>query len=154
MCMCEKPTINGEPGYSWDGKSVSVRQPAPPQLQEGDALIYDLPGRCGHGCDSHCHHFRVVKNHTYALLVCHGGGEERIELGSRHGVKVLESLDDEGRYWFLQMLYHVQAHASRVAAGKVGQRWLKAAAEKRIKTRKKRGGIEVRIMDEEVTQQT
>lgn len=25
MCCCAKPNVNGEPGYSWDGKSVSTR---------------------------------------------------------------------------------------------------------------------------------
>jgi len=25
MCCCAKPNVNGEPGYSWDGKNVSTR---------------------------------------------------------------------------------------------------------------------------------
>jgi hypothetical protein len=43
--MCGKPTINGEPGYSWDGKSVYTRPIDAPALREGDELIYDEPGR-------------------------------------------------------------------------------------------------------------
>lgn len=48
MCMCGRPTINGEPNaYSWDGKSHSTRQPSPPSLRDGDELLFDEPGRCG-----------------------------------------------------------------------------------------------------------
>jgi hypothetical protein len=53
-------------------------------LSEGDELIYDLPGRCG-GMDSHCHHLRLVKAQFggYALLMRHGGGDERHPLWPR-----------------------------------------------------------------------
>ena len=45
MCCCGKPVINGEMGYKWQPEhSPIVRQPAPPALQDGDALLYDEPG--------------------------------------------------------------------------------------------------------------
>ena len=62
MCCCAKPNVNGEPGYSWDGKSISTRPVDPPMLEDGDVLLFDEPGRCG-GMDSHCHHYRLVKSH-------------------------------------------------------------------------------------------
>lgn len=150
MCCCGKPTINGEPGYSWDGKRFGVRPPNPPELQEGDVLLYDEPGRCGGGTDSHCHHFRLVKNHFgfVYLLVRHGGGDERISLGStRNGLKTLVALDSGERYWMLQMLYHVQADAARAARQKECEKWSNAAAEKRIKTRRLKDRVRVTIED-------
>jgi len=139
MCCCGKPTVNGEPGYSWDGKSFGVRQPDPPALAEGDELIHDEPGRCG-GLDSHCHHFRVVNNRgLMTLLVRHGGGDERIKLGSRPGAKALAVMDSTARYWVLQMLYHVQQHAARDARMDEQMKWARAAIEKRIRVRKQRG---------------
>lgn len=118
MCCCGKPTINGEPGaYSWDGKSFSTRQPSPPTLNEGDELLYDGPGRCGRGVDSHCYHFRVVKHYgTRYLLVRHGGGEERIELGgSRPGIAPILGLAAEDTYWLLQTIYHTLSDHTRDA---------------------------------------
>lgn len=156
MCMCKHATgsnnINGQPGYCWnDAKHISVRPVNPPDLQDGDTLLYDLPGRCGRGTDSHCHHFRIVKAQWggKALLVRHGGGDERIDLGSRAGVSILDSLSDEDRYWLCQMLYHTQEHAAREARDKANAMWRKAATEKRIKTRKfpARGYVKVWIED-------
>src|SRR5688572_9405566 len=94
MCMCGKPTINGEPGYSWDGKSIGVRPVDPPALADGDVLVYDGPGRCG-GLDCHSHHFRLVMDSGRAfLLVQHGGGDERIQLGSVHRTAMAHGLWD------------------------------------------------------------
>lgn len=151
MCCCGKPTINGEPGaYSWDGKSFNTRQPAPPDLAEGDKLVYDEPGRCG-GVDSHAFHFRLVKEDlgSYCLLVRHGAGDERIRLGGRPGIKAFDSLDSDGRYWLLQMLYHVQQSSASNAREATDNKWRQAAADKRIKTRKNRGRGTVKVWIEE-----
>lgn len=146
MCCCEKPTINGQPGYSWDGKTRYTRPVNPPDLEEGDELLFDEAGRCG-GVDSHSHHLRVVRNRGgFCLLVRHGGGDERIGLGStRMAIDGLATLDSNARYWLLLRLYHVQADAARHAREASDAGWRKAAAEKRIKTRKVRGGIKVWI---------
>jgi hypothetical protein len=151
--MCGKPVRNGEPGYSWDGKSVGVYPVNPPDLAEGDTLLYDEPGRCG-GLDSHCHHFRVVLAHGINyLLVRHGAGDERIDLGSRPGIKAFCGMDSTSRYWMLQMLYNVQHYAARDAERREHSRWTHAAAEKRIKTRKlpKSGTVKVWIEDKPCT---
>ena len=146
MCMCGKPTINGEPGYSWDGKSHSIRKPNPPDLDDGDELLIDEPGRCG-GLDCHCHHFRVVKAQSayggYFLLVRHGGGDERIPLGSRPGIRPLLATDSNSRFWLLQMMYQVQHNQAAEARKLANDQWTKAAAEKRIKIRKQRGSVKV-----------
>lgn len=148
MCMCGKPTINGEPGYSWDGKTVSTRPVAPPDLGDGDTLLYDEPGRCG-GLDSHSHHLRVVKGRFggHALLVRHGGGDERIDLGPafRLALDALANMDSNSRYWLLLSLYHVQSRAKDEASSGVRAHWRQAAAEKRIKTRKVQHGVKVWI---------
>lgn len=149
MCCCGKPNINGQPGYSWDGKSFGTRPIAPPALAEGDELSYDEPGRCG-GVDSHSHHFRVVKAQFggWFLLVRHGGGDERISLGFRSFVPgIMRDMDSNARYWLLQNIYNIQADAVRVANDKKESAWRQAAAEKRIKTRKQpnRGMVKVWI---------
>lgn len=139
MCCCGKPTINGEPGYSWDGKGRSVYPVSAPTVSDDETVIHDEPGRCG-GLDSHSYHFTVVKERFggYSLLVRHGGGEERIRLGSWPGVGFMAGLDSNARYWLLQTLYHVQEQAAREAQELELRKWRLAAAEKRIKTRKRR----------------
>lgn len=146
MCMCGKPTMNGEPGYSWDGKSVGVRPVDPPALGERDVLLYDEPGRCG-GLDSHCHHYRVVQNVGLALLVKNGSGEERMRLSNGKAVAAaLAALDSNGRYWILNAIYHAAGDAEQAGIDKAYSFWRKAAAEKRIKTRKRGGSVRVEIV--------
>ena len=150
MCCCDKPNVNGTPGaYSWDGKSHMTREPAPPALADGDSLIHDEPGRCG-GLDAHSHHFRLVKNAgRYAILVRHGGGDERIPLGCTVPMTVpaLAAMDSNSRYWLFHTLYSVQRDAARSASETCSQEWKQAAAEKRIRTRRlpKRGICKVWI---------
>ena len=146
MCCCNKPTINGEYGYSWDGKSISIRPVDPPELQEDDMLLYDEPGRCG-GIDSHCHHYRIVKNHgVIYLLVKNGGEDKRIHLSLYNTqYESFSQLDSNGRYWILNALYHAQLDSARKAQEAISEIWRKAAAEKRIKTRKSRGCNSIKV---------
>lgn len=149
MCCCGQPTINGQPGYSWDGKSLSTRPTNPPDLTERQELIYDEPGRCG-GLDCHSHHFRVVKDGWgYSILVRHGGGDETIELGSVGKLLLpsLELLDSNARYWLLHTIHSVEKAENRRTLSKNNAFWNKAAAEKRIKTRKVKNGIKVWVED-------
>ena len=137
MCCCAKPTVNGEPGYSWDGKTVSVCPVDPPAIAADDKLLFDEPGRCG-GLDSHCYHYRVVKNCGLKLLVRHGGGELRVRLsGPLEGP--LSALDSNARYWVLNAIYHAQNNAKSDAQISAGQVYRKAFAEGRLKKRKIRG---------------
>lgn len=146
MCMCKSPTVNGEPGYSWDGKTIGVRQPDPPAIEPGDELLADDPGRCG-GLDSHCHHFRLVKRYgVIMLLVRNGSGDHAYHLGShRPGIKPLLEMDSSERYWLLQLFYHTMMGHTRERVEATNNEWRVAAAEKRIKTRKVRNSDAVKV---------
>lgn len=145
MCCCGKPTINGDPGYSWDGKTRIIRKPDPPELDDGETLLFDEPGRCG-GSDAHCHHYRVVSRYgRLILLVKHGGGTERIQLQAwRHSLDgLLGSMDSNTRFWLLNAIYHT-VYSEREKEGKqVRSEWASAFIDKRIKKRKRGGTVSV-----------
>lgn len=146
MCCCREPHVNGTPGaYSWDGKHFMTATPIPPKLGEHDTLLFDEPGRCGNGVgDSHSHELRLVKQQYggYALLVRHGGGEERISLGhSNQFANMAAAMDSNARYAFLIRFYHIQSDLVRAAVEAEGAKWRTAIIEKRIKKkRRKQGG--------------
>lgn len=153
MCCCGKPVINGEMGYRWQPTDTpQVRLPNPPELGEGELIVFDEPGRCG-GLDCHSHHFRVITEHFggYALLVQHGGGLERVQLwcGFKLGIDGLKSLDTNARYWLLYGIYDADRKAKTNATDIEAAKWMQAAAGKRIKTRKypKRRTVKVWIED-------
>ena len=110
MCNCGKPTINGQVGeYRWNNDTPSTYPINPPPLQDGDDLVYDEPGRCGNGRDSHSYHFRVVRKYgMFHLLVRHGGGDRRICLWSEPGIASLEKMGSDERYWMLCLIYSTQ----------------------------------------------
>jgi len=152
MCCCGKPNINGEPGaYSWDGKSFSTRHPNPPDLLDGESLVYDLPGRCGRKTDSHSHHFRLVLDGVgrLILVVRHGGGDERLRLGHKSDLDIYQALSDDQRYWLVAAIHHGANDRKREAVEQAHAHWRLAAAEKRIKTRKVRGGSAVKVWIED-----
>lgn len=152
MCCCGKPNINGQPGYSWDGKRFSTRKVNPPDLQEGDELLYDGPGRCG-GIDSHCHHFRLVRCYgSYNLLVRHGGGDERIKIGGCRAATVqsILAMPENDQYWIFQMIYSTAGHASRKAVEANDSRWRIAFLDKRLKRRRKNGRVSVEFLPAEL----
>lgn len=146
MCCCGKPTINGELGYKWQPTDApSIRPVNPPTLVESDTLLYDEPGRCG-GQDSHCHHYRVTGQTWLTLLYKHGGGEGRIRLSNSKAIApILAALDSNARYWLLNAIYHAHNDGSMNGAGRMDERWRKAAAEKRIRTRKMPRSSQVKV---------
>jgi hypothetical protein len=137
MCCCDKSNINGELGYKWQpNDSAGVRWPDPPTITESDTLLSDEPGRCG-GIDSHCHHYRVIEGWCLWLLYKHGGGEGRIRLSNSAAMRpLLGALDSNARYWLLNSIYHAYNDGQMNGSGRMDEQWRKAAAEKRIKTRK------------------
>lgn len=157
MCMCKAPNINGQPGYSWDGKSIGIRPISAPELLESDVLIYDEPGRCG-GQDSHCHHIRFAKAlGCYAILVRHGGGDERLEItgyrpGTRHIVEALAGMDSTARYWTLLSLYYIHRESADNARREEESRWKQAIAAKHIKVRRSKYRVTVEITQPEAIQ--
>jgi hypothetical protein len=145
MCCCGKPVVNGQPGYRWNpNDNPTVRPVDPPSLKENDKLLRDDPGRCG-GLDSHSHHYRLVRCYgSLTLLVRHGGGDERLHLSSPIE-RVLAELDSTDCYWALNEIYHAHSEGRRSGSEKTANHWRKAAAEKRIRTRKQRGSDTVRV---------
>jgi len=153
MCCCGTPNVNGQPGYRWQpGDAPSVRKPYPPELSQGDELLYDEPGRCG-GMDCHCHHYRLVRQYSSVyLLVQHGGGIERVRLSTTATLlATFAALDSNQRYWILHAIHHAQTDAARAAADKNSAMWQRAAAEKRIKTKKVRNSDRVKVWIESPT---
>lgn len=145
MCMCGKPVVNGEEGYRWNSERTSIHPVNAPDLREGDTLLADLPGRCG-GSDSHSYHYRLVKSYGgLSLLVRHGGGDERIHYLAGPLEQVLTTMDSTSLYWLLNAIYHAYSDGRREGQSKTAETWRKAAAEKRIKTRKQRGGDGVKV---------
>lgn len=147
MCCCGKPIINGQFGFKWQpNDEPGVRPLDPPELGENDTLIYDEPGRCG-GLDCHSHHYRMIKHYSsYFLTVQHGGGKESLALSeTKTFLETLTSIDSNARYWIFHAIYHAASQAERAAGEATSAKWRRAAAEKRIKTRKQRGGNSVRV---------
>jgi hypothetical protein len=146
MCCCGKAVINGEEGYSWDGKTFGVRKPFFAEMKEGDELIKDLPGRCG-GVDSHSHDFRLVRRKFIGLvlLVRHGGGEDSVELHAYGAEAFIESMSDNDCYWIMRTIYNVAKQAARKGVDLEYNKWRRAAASGRIKTRKQRGTDFVKV---------
>jgi hypothetical protein len=146
MCCCGKPVVNGQEGYSWDGKRFGVHPVNPPTLRDGEVLLYDEPGRCG-GIDSHCHHYRLVSHGgTLQLLVKHGGGEERIDyLSNSKALRALfDAMDSNGRYWMLNAMWHAQSNAASEARRLEAAKWRNAAFEKRIVVKRRSGKVSIK----------
>lgn len=154
MCCCGKPTLNGETGYRWNcDDPPGIRPLAPPQLDEGDTLLYDEPGRCG-GLDSHCHHYRLVQHYGWTfLLVRHGGGDERFRLSCTKALlDGFAAMTSTVRYWTFNSIFHARSDARCQARENESVRWRKAAAAKRIRTRKVRGSNAIKVwIEPEVT---
>lgn len=138
MCCCEKPTRNDEQ-RGWNSEAFA------PALAEDDVLIYDECGRCkpqidGTGSvDYHSYHFRLVNSFDLiCLLVRHGGGDKRIEIGYSYMriAELLEPMDSDRRYMMMHAFYSVYMDTERRARETETARWEQAAADKRIKTRR------------------
>lgn len=161
MCCCAKANRNGQPGYSWDGKGESVREPWGPDVPEGWTILYDEPGRCRPvvggevvRVDHHSHHYRVVRESSGSVMVLvqHGGGREQLgdDYNARKFAKILEMLpDSDARFYALMAWDGALGDAERAARDSEAQTWRAAAADKRIRTRRypKRGHTKVWIED-------
>lgn len=133
------------PGYSWDGRTTGIYPVAPPALKDRDVLLFDEPGRCG-GMDSHSHHYRIVTDCGLALLVAHGGGEERMRLslpsvrdGQGGGAAILAALDSNARYWILNAIYHAHSDGKHEGETKAREQYVSAFIAGRLRKRKSPG---------------
>jgi len=147
MCMCSKPNVNGQYGYQWNSQdAVGVFPVNPPEVERGDEILIDEPGRCGHGIDSHCLHVRVVKNSSrYYMLTNTRSGTNRLSLNGLVCVPLLASMDSDSRYWMLQMIHYTTQREAMRAEQEERRFWRQAAAENRIKTRKVRNENRVNV---------
>jgi len=149
--MCKKPNKNGELGYSWDGKGSGTRSVAEPELPSDKLeIVYDEPGRCQptaggevYRIDHHCHHYQLVRDESacYRAFVRHGGGTEEIGNYYQWGqvAKIMKSMDSDTRFVLFMSIAGLCDGVKRNAKAAESEKWLKAAAEKRIKTRKMPG---------------
>ena len=142
MCCCRMPNVNGQLGYRWNDPTAApgVHPMNAPEPDKLDILLHDEPGPAA-GLDSHSHHYRLVRRDgTVLLLVRHGGGDERFRLSCTGSLlDAFAVMDSTARYWMFNAIYHAHSDAARESREKETMRWRTAAAEKRIRTRKKRG---------------
>jgi hypothetical protein len=129
-----------------------------PELNEGDKLIFDEPGRIlpslknptelTRGVDCRSHYFRVAeaKYGGYWLYVKHGGGTQRWRLDyDVRTVNALRGLESDDRYRLLWVL--AQAHGDSFHAGAEleANRFRAAFVDGRLRKRKLRGQNAVRV---------
>ncbi len=149
-----------------DNYSYREREWRAPKIGEDDAIVFDEPGRvlnrksAGQPSGGVCyrsHYLRVTKCREYGpytLRVHHGGGEESWQLGyDKTIIEALGSLDSDSRYRLLYTIMRAHQEGERAGSEQTESKWRKAAAQKRIKTRKVKAGVKVWIEPELVTAQ-
>jgi len=153
--ISETPSLSAPDNYA-----VREREWRAPSVAEGESIIFDEPGRVldrtqpdkpSGGVDCRSHYFRVTKPEfgPYQLKVRHGGGEDSCCL--RHDKRIIDGLavmDSDTRYRVLQVIMDVQERAEIKTTDLLNSKWRKAAAQKRIKTRKTQAGVKVWIEPE------
>jgi len=126
-----------------------------PKPEEGDTVIFT---ECGRVLDKTCYRaywLMLVKCQYggHALLVKHGGGEERINLFSAGRYRVpetLAALDSDARYLMLFQLYWIHTEARRSGEAKARAELTTAFVEGRLKKRKVRGQSAYKVFVERV----
>ena len=126
--------------------SESWREPAP---DEGDTVIFSEFGRSLDNTNYKSHWFMLVSQRFggYALLVKHGGGQERINLGylcffhKGHPriIDTMKVMDTDDRYLMLHTFYDIHTDSRRAERDKVTAELKTAFVEGRLKKRKIKG---------------
>lgn len=120
-----------------------------PALKHGDVIMYDEPGRIvsrtpenrpGDGVDYRSHWYRLIKPAfgPWTLLVRHGGGDERVELGYDYNnfPAIFDPLTSNARYLLMNQLMLTHRAGENEGRDKTTYRYKKAFAEGRLKKRK------------------
>jgi len=111
-----------------------------PTLQDGDIIIIDACGRVINNVCYRSHYFRLVgvKHGGSALLVKHGGGEQRINLKwpPRQLIEGLRDMEPEAQYLALHLIHKISGDAARDAAGNTAKLYEQAFVDGRLKKRK------------------
>ena len=123
-----------------------------PAMKDGDFLLFS---ECGRSLDGVCYRsfwFKVVRDAYghYYLLVKHGGGQERIDIGFKSRLMdAFNALDSDTRYLLMFTLYRINADAMVNATERTAARYQKAFVNGTLKKRKARGqqGFRVWIED-------
>ena len=151
MCCCEKNVVNGQPGYSWDGHTTQIHPIVPPDIAQGDTVLFDEPGRCCkvRGIDCHCHHLAFVKSDGNSRYIAcrHGGGTVCYEVPRYAKIDyVLAGLDSDGRYWLMYAMWEAASSAAKQSRADTERTWATAVAENRTKIRRRHGRRYVEIV--------
>ena len=120
-----------------------------PKPEEGDTVIFSEHGRSLDKTDYRSHWFMLVSQQFggYALLVHHGGGHERINLGYLcffrgeypRIIDAMKMMDTDARYLLLHSFYDIHKDARRAERAKVTDELTRAFIEGRLKKRKIKG---------------
>jgi hypothetical protein len=120
-----------------------------PKPDEDDTVIFSEHGRSLDKTDYRSHWFMMVKAQVggYSLLVHHGGGQERFDLGHLHFyrgeysriIRAMEAMDTDARYLMLYTFYDIATDARRREGARVAAEMKLAFVEGRLKKRKIRG---------------
>ena len=117
-----------------------------PKTDEGDTVLYSEHGRILGKVDYRSHWLMMVHApfDTLTLLVKHGGGQERINLGYKDRyweqmAKALEPMDSNSRYLMLYALYDLYTDTRRRASEMARAELKLAFVEGRLKKRKIKG---------------
>jgi len=146
MCMCKPATVNGQPGYSWDGQTTMTLQPWTPTMQEDESLLLIEQGRCTLGVDLHCHDIAFTKQPGFRYLRWrNGAGEGRVRISDYGVIDAIASLPSDARYAIMYAMVHAVRSETTDAKHETAREWRAAFVQKRIKKRKQKGRVSVWI---------
>ena len=119
-----------------------------PTPKDDEDVIFSEHGRI---INNVCHRsfwFMLVKGKYHvALLVKHGGGQERIDLHHYHdeNLRALSVLSSDDRFMVFSTMLAIKHDAEREAEDSTSARYRQAFAENRLHKRKNRGSNTVKI---------
>lgn len=140
-----------DPKQNWGAEAFRE-----PPLMEGDTLLREECGRIIGRVDYRSHYFRLVAAQFggNAIIVRHGGGVERINIGYEYNrlAAIICSIDSENAYLMMHGLYRIHKDAARNASENTALEYKTAFAEGRLKKRKVRGASAFKVWIEPKSQ--
>jgi len=139
-----------DPGFGWSRAVFEANNHGreawrQPPVADDEELLFHEPGRIlpsvhdgVSGTDCRSHSFKIVKPRfgNYALIVQHGGGIERVDLGySRRTVNAFDQMDSDTRFRLMWSILDVHANAKREAAAATARTFQEAFVQGRLKKR-------------------
>lgn len=117
-----------------------------PTLAPGDTMVFSECGRVIYreergqrqGTDCRSHWFCLVRQKFggYALLVKHGGGEERVNLGYDYKMAPIAAgmalMDSDARYWLLHQFLDVHRDAASATESKYRTAFVNGTLKKKV----------------------